>query len=113
MPAPGIATLFSIFCKFALLKSPLLAGLSNLRTLTKLHTLNLWNCLHVTVRGLQVLSCLTNVADLTLRGCCQITDSSIPAVAHLTGLTRLDFRACEKMTGAATTSDVFILLCML
>lgn len=75
------------------------AGLLQLRALTRLRSLVLWNCMRVSMDGLEVFQHLPALADLSLRGCSQLPDALASPVAHLHALTRLDLRACERFTG--------------
>ncbi|KAF8064578.1 DDX1 [Scenedesmus sp. PABB004] len=72
--------------------------IAELVLLTRLHTLNLSQCVHVGDGGMMSLVYLRGLRSLNISGCVAVTDIGIMMVAQLTNLTSLDMPWCVKVT---------------
>jgi serine/threonine protein kinase len=78
------------------------AGLAQLRKLTGLQRLNLWDCMGITEVGLHHLEALKGLTSLGLSGC-DITDWGLRHLKALPNLTDLDLAGCSEITDAGLT----------
>eukprot|EP01130_Rhizamoeba_saxonica_P008395 TRINITY_DN338_c0_g1_i2.p1 TRINITY_DN338_c0_g1~~TRINITY_DN338_c0_g1_i2.p1 ORF type:complete len:314 (-),score=29.71 TRINITY_DN338_c0_g1_i2:30-971(-) len=88
------------------------AGLSSIRDLSKLKTIDLSMCRNITDDGIVSLNTLFSLVYIDLSGLSKITDGSLKYLAVLPALKLLDLRDCKKITTAGINhirEDVYIM----
>ena len=75
-------------------------GLSHIKGMTELWSLNLPDCQKITSAGLANLEGMTQLKYLNLSGCGKITDEGLKSLEKLTKLQTLDLSGCRQITDA-------------